>query len=209
MVKLANDGPSAVWLAGRRGKGDGWDGKAHNDNDYWPLLKALRADGELELIETAVRYRECERAAESANLLEGFVTSDSVHQLDKRTWVNRKGELVYKGERRLTAAPFGPAPTLHNGRVMNGEWTGDLRIIARLDALPVLSRLRLALGPLVQPVEAAVVYGQSLEAVGRREGFNNKASASAAGKALVYRGLHAARGLFSAIKLNEVPPAVR
>lgn len=57
-----------------------------------------------------------------------------------------------------------------------------------IDSKPRLEKIRAALGPLLEPVEDAVLGGQTLQAIGEREGFTGT-QASLAGKGLVYRGL--------------------
>jgi hypothetical protein len=63
-------------------------------------------------------------------------------------------------------------------------------LIAKMDARPLLVEIEKRVGPLLQPVEQAVLGGWTLEAVGRHEaGYADKQRASAVGKALVYRAL--------------------
>lgn len=57
-----------------------------------------------------------------------------------------------------------------------------------IDSRPRLDKIRAALGPLLEPVEDAVLGGQTLRSIGERAGFTG-VHASSAGNALVMQGL--------------------
>lgn len=57
-----------------------------------------------------------------------------------------------------------------------------------IDNRPRLDKIRTALGPLLEPVEDAVLGGQTMERIGSDQGVVGREAISA-GKALVYRGL--------------------
>lgn len=57
-----------------------------------------------------------------------------------------------------------------------------------IDSKPRLAQIRSALGPLLEPVDDAVLGGQTLKSIGEREGFTG-VHANSAGNALVMRGI--------------------
>lgn len=111
------------------------------------------------------------------------------------------GEVVYErrvrksdGAYDIPARRILPAEVSDDGTPIGGR-TESLHIKLNEDTLadyidsrPRLDKIRAALGPLLEPVEDAVLGGQTLKAVGEREGFTG-VHANSAGNALVMRGL--------------------
>lgn len=177
-------------LALRALRGASWDGQPSNDNQPWPLLKAIthaaeNASDSALLARAARHYREIEwLSGDEAPLSGSAVDTDDVISLDQRVRFGGNGELEYVGVRELKGKA---APT--------DSRNAEDRLIDRIDARAVLKTMRDSLGPLLRPFEDAVIHGRSLTAIGRDEGFSNDASAAAAGKALVYRGLRVVAGI--------------
>lgn len=111
------------------------------------------------------------------------------------------GEIVYErrvrksdGAYDIPAKRILPAEVSDDGTPIGGR-TESLHIKINEDTLadyidsrPRLDRIRAALGPLLEPVEDAVLGGQTMESIGVKDGFRGS-SAAPAGKAVVYRGL--------------------
>jgi hypothetical protein len=149
--------------------------------------------------------------ANATGVLRGSDAGDGIYRLDQRTWVRPDGEIVYKGARMITSgAPDPLTPTQSTGGAMKSvakKWNGDTALIAKMDARPLLTEIDHRVGPLLQPVEQAVLGGWTLEAIGRHEaGYVDKQRASAVGKALVYRALAV---IASYIEEPAVQPALR
>lgn len=70
-----------------------------------------------------------------------------------------------------------------------------------IDSRPRLDRIRAALGPLLEPVEDAVLGGQTLRSIGERAGFTG-VHANSAGNALVMQGLTVLDSFLGARKLT-------
>src|SRR5690606_35890470 len=68
------------------------------------------------------------------------------------------------------------------------KWNGDAGLLAKVDNAPILSRLRRALGPIVDDFEDAVCGNTTLEQIGRRRGVGNATGAKGAGRALIFLG---------------------
>lgn len=66
-----------------------------------------------------------------------------------------------------------------------------------IDSRPRLDRIRAALGPLLEPVEDAVLGGQTMGWIGKQDGHDGR-TAEIAGKVLVYRGLTILDGFLGA-----------
>lgn len=181
-----------IRLAARRTVGFGWNGKAHNDNQSWPLMKALQHPAETapdknRLLAAAQHYRATEWTAGNTASLSGTEHEPGRRTtLDQRVRFGSDGGLEYVGVRVLV------------GKAANDNvaFTNDQedKLAGQIDAANELIAMRMAIGPLLRPFEDAVIHGQSLTAIGRAEGFANDASAAAAGKALVYRGLRVVAG---------------
>lgn len=168
-----------------------------NDNGSmisWPLGKALKTDEQRRLLTSAAVYRRLHEIANASDVLRGSDIGDVAYRLDQRTWVRPDGEIVYKGARTITSGDPDPAaPTQSSGgekKPVAKKWNGDRAVIAKMDARPLLREIENRVGPLLQPVEQAVLGGWTLEAIGRHEAeYADKQRSSAVGKVLVYRAL--------------------
>jgi hypothetical protein len=185
-----------------------------NDNEVivsWPLAKALKTDEQRRLLKAAAAYRRLHELTNATGVLRGCDTGDGIYRLDQRTWVRPDGEIVYKGARMITSGDPDPlAPTQSTGgekKAVAKKWNGDTALIAKMDARPLLAEIETRVGPLLQPVEQAVLGGWTLEMIGRHEaGYVDKQRASAVGKALVYRALAV---IASYIEEPAVQPVLR
>lgn len=111
------------------------------------------------------------------------------------------GEIVYErrvrksdGAYDIPAKRILPAEVSDDGTPIGGR-TESLHIKLNEDTLadyidskPRLEKIRAALGPLLEPVEDAVLGGQTMGWIGQQDGHTGRA-AEMAGKALVFRGL--------------------
>ncbi|GLK82771.1 hypothetical protein [Ancylobacter defluvii] len=123
--------------------GESWDGEADNDNRTWPLAKALIADGKEHLLRAAMEYRRIEASANSGAQLGGTAIGLEPVQIDQRTWIRPDGQIVYKGECKLTAAKFAEVLPTQASRASDGmmrtaapvpkAWDGDAKVNARVD----------------------------------------------------------------------------
>lgn len=200
----------------RQAIGNEWDGKAANDNVAWPLAKALLAERNNDLLRYALAYRKIEAQANSGfELLGRSQSPEDLMQLDQSTWIKPNGEIAYKGARTLTAAQFtGEAPAMQAVKAdsttrmkmqpVPKRWKGDMPLIEMLDAQSLLVRLRERLGPIVEPFEAAVCEGKTMEQVGREIGVGSAKQASGAAKALVILGLIAIRDALGEIRREDL-----
>lgn len=199
--------------------GDGWDGEPDNDNIGWPLAKALKTSGEEYLLRAAMEYRRIDASANSGALLGGSSIGVEPVQVDQRTWINRSGELVTKGLRKLTAAAYADVPATQAARTNEDTmrpaapvpkpWRGDEPVNAMIDDKVRLARLHAALGPLLGVFEDAVLCGRTLEEIGRGAGAGNKISAMGGGRALVVMGLHVVASELQRIRMDEQAPRLR
>lgn len=81
------------------------------------------------------------------------------------------------------------------------KMTDDL-LIERIDTAPVLTHLRGALGPLIEPFEDAVLGGQTLTKIGQKDGF--KVKPDVAGRAIIFRALSAVNGALEELRLHPL-----
>lgn len=218
MEKVSAEASAAVAritkrIARRQSIGDGWDGRT-NDNIGWPLAKALLAAGQQDLLKYAMRYRQIETSATSEVLLGGTSLGQDPVQIDQKTWVRPDGSVAYLGDRKITSAKFaGEAPATQKVRTSDTtmkaaapvpkKWNGDAKVIDHIDDTRRLARLRAALGPIVAPVEEAVLHGATLEEVGRGMGAGSQKGASATGKAVVCMGLNVVREVLGEIRRED------
>lgn len=204
-IRLPGDGPSAkhrvqagiAWYSSHR-----YSGQASNDNQDWPLAKLLRTEGNDAALSIAERYRALYDAANDPVELFGQDASEAPisHRLeiDEAT-----GKLKDKGEQRIGPAkaanwglrtdPSQPRPV---SKPFPKPWRGDVPIVNQIDAQRDLAMAQAALGWLREAFEAAVVGGETLEAIGRDHGVGNAAGAKGAGRALVFLGLQAIDALW-------------
>lgn len=201
-------------IAARQSIGEGWDGAA-NDNNGWPLAKALLADDKGQLLRYAMAYRRIEASAHSQAQLGGSALGVEPVQVDQRTWVRPDGEIVYTGVRKLTAAGYAedqPATqksrtdetTMKAAAPVPKKWNGDDRVNAMLDNQRTLQRIRARLGPLVEPFERLAIDGATLEEVGRELGSGNRAGAMGAAKAMAVMALYVVADALGTIRREDI-----
>jgi len=202
VVRFPGDGPTieyrtlanAAWQSSGR-----QSGQLTADNDNWPLAKVLRREGHEYLLSMAERYRDVHDRANMPVDLVGKDPADDIYNVGgvlHRTDLDEStGALVDKGVKRVTGkahrAPDAGPRTFDRKRAkpVPKAWNGDWPLLDRIDAGHELASVRAVLGILREPFEAAVVDGDTLEAIGRREGVGQ--GAGAAGRALVMRGFMA------------------
>ena len=190
------------------------DPKAANDNAPWPLASQLKREGNDVLLLVAERYRAVYDAASYEPQLVGREPDDML-VLDARQVTKEDGTVTYKGVRserlkRHEAAndngpsadkkpvTFQPRP----GKPAPAKWNGDAGLIAHIDGARMLRRLQVALGPLLEPFEDAVLHGETLSAIGESKGMNSVARGPG-GRVLVMMGLEAVQRVFAEIDREE------
>lgn len=197
--------------------GEGWDGKSDNDNG-WPLARALLDDDKRHLLKYAMAYRRIESSANSQALLGGAALGYEPVQVDQRTWVRPDGEVVYKGERKITAAAYvGDVPatkksstndnTMRPAAPVPKPWRGDERVNAMIDNQRRLARIKGALGPVVEPFERLCIDGATLEVVGRELGAKGRVSAETTARAIATMALYTIATCIGHLKYEDVPKA--
>ena len=176
-------------------------GQAANDNHDWPLAKLLRSEGNDYLLGIAQRYRDIHDAANAPHDLVGRDLADNIYIMADLREDESTGHLVNKGPKKVTgrkakvdepgrrAVAADPDKTKKRSKPIPKKWNGDWPLLHHIDATWELAAVQATLGWLREAFEAAVVGGETLEAVGRKHGVGNKAGAKGAGRALVYLGL--------------------
>lgn len=184
----------------RQDIGKDWDGVAANDNKIdWPLSKAMLADGNGDLLRVAIKYRALHEKAMSEPLLgEGVVAGGDLqilHRLVDRgdgTMVS-KGEVVLKSAAPVEYPAMRATPSTSDSKKKAAPipkpWNGDRHVNDAIDARALLAALRSRLGPLAEPLEMAVIDGDTITKVGGASGIRGRDQSIGAGKALVYTGL--------------------
>lgn len=192
-------------LAKKRSSSDGWDGKADNDNPSIPIIKALLAEGNRDLLPALLLYRRVEAAATGCARLVGESFGNEPLHAEQDLWVNpetglieRKGEKQSKSKDALpwrarasdvmTWTRVKPLPPQ-----VPVKWQGDAKVIARIDGTALLVGFRALLGPLVKPFEEAAIHGATLETVGMMAGATSSRSAMAVGRSVIHMSLIAIR----------------
>lgn len=204
-------------IAKRQSIGDGWDGKAANDNPSLPIIKALLAEGNNELLPALLLYRRVEAAATGgAELVGGAApTSEPLH-VEQDLWMDeRTGEIKRKGEKRSKSKDSLPwraratdvftwTYTKKLPAPVPSKWNGDAKVIARIDGVEQLAKFRAALGPLIEPFEEAAIHGATLEKVGMMAGATSSRSAMAVGRAVVHMALSVIRDRAGPITYDDL-----
>ena len=200
--------------------------RADNDNQAWPLAEQLRRDGNEALLSVAERYRTVYEAAMYEPRLVGnqpddFWSPEQNHSINQKT-----GKLKLNGQKRSkTAAAMpvddgtfkvvsvtdeaweqmveaGPVTFPRRPKMqMLRKWNGDAVLIAAIDAKPMLARLQVALGPLLDVFEDAVISGMTFTDIGRTGGIGQHAAG--AGKFAVMLGLQTVQEEFRRIDLEN------
>ncbi|MDF2809519.1 MAG: hypothetical protein K0S56_550 [Microvirga sp.] len=203
-------------IAARQSIGKAWDGKADNDNVNWPLVKALFAEGNHDLVKYAIRYRQIEASATSDAQLTGTTPTEGDYLVvAHETSYNGKGELVFgKVRRSLSAEAIGDIPPrqasrtgetiMHPSAPVAKKWSGDAKVNNMIDDKRLLARLRWRLGVIVEPFEELVLHGKTYEAVGRLMGIGNHAGAKGAACAMAHLGLIAVRDELGELRREDL-----
>ena len=189
-------------IAARQGKGD--PACAANDNEDFPLLAVLRRDGRDDFIRLVTRYRKLVALCNAQPLqgldyghssggqpeyvtqkLKGDtapeVAIDAAHAAGWPDETVPGGELRYKGVRKVK--PHGETPATHavaatkETRVRTAPLAvkfNDTVLLSQIDSKPILAELRVALGPLVDPFEDAVLGARTFTAIGAARGYEVK-----------------------------------
>lgn len=202
-------------LAKRAKIGADWDGRSSaNDNQNWPLAKALLSEGNTELLKYALAYRRIYDSAKSEVVLGGSgATLDGGMSLDQRVHIRNNGTIAYKGIREVSAAPQEVAPTMRvkpsgdddsapqrSSSTVPKPWRGDSAVNDMIDAKTKLSWLQHRLGHLCEPFELACIDGATLQEVGNAAGIANRAGSMGAGRALVHTALITVRDALGEVK---------
>jgi hypothetical protein len=207
-------------LAIRMKIGKDWDGKADNDNPSLPIIKALLADGNHDLLPALLLYRRLEAAVSSEAQLVGNAVGLEPLQVEQDLWIDEKtGKAMRKGAKgtkKKDALPWSakasdplkwcrtkPLPS-----AVPTRWGGDGHVIAKIDAVPLLQELRALLGPLVEPFEAAALHGATLERVGMLAKATSSRSAMAVGRSVVHLALSVIRDRAGPITYDDVKDLV-
>lgn len=211
-------------LADRARYGSEWDGKAANDNIAWPLATALIREGNTELLKAAMYYRKIHDTAKSEALLGGRTVSigDGM-ALDRYSYVRPDGTVTYARPRQKQAASVDiPArhytspppydnilPSSEEVKVSNWTnipkpWKGDEPVNNMIDAQQRLGDLRAVLGILVEPLEMAVVDGETYQAVGNAAGVADRSGSIAAGRAIVHMALVSLRNVLGNVRKSDL-----
>lgn len=203
-------------IAARQSIGDGWDGRADNDNVNWPLVKALFAEGNHDLVKYAIRYRQIEASATSGAQLTGQTPTDGDYLVvAHETAFNNNGEIVYgKVRRSRSADAIGSTPPRQANRATETtmkpsgpvpkKWNGDAKVNAMLDDRVLLARLRARLGVIVEPFEELVLHGATLEKVGRSMGAGNVRAAMSSAKTIAHLGLISVRDELGELRREDL-----
>lgn len=177
------------------------------DEDF-PLLAVLRRDKRADLIAAVLQYRQLVALCESEPLKGQSYGAGDGGTVDHYSSLE-DGEIVYSAKVRRSQGAYNLPAVRVNAAVINEKGdqspvrTESLHIKLNEDTLadyidskPILARIRSALGPLLEPVEDAVLGGQTLAKVGADHGATGR-EATSSGKALVYRGLSVLDGFFA------------
>ena len=184
-----------------------------SEAEAFPLLEALRREGKEDAIATVIRYRKLVALCEAEPLkgldygksdggeivretkrLTPEADIDAAHASNWETVPD--GEIKHSSKvkkskgahaipaKRVVVAANDNLPQSHVIRTesLHMKVTDEV-LNAQIDAKPILSELRSALGPLVEPFEDAVLGGQSYSDIGRHQGEDLKPAVS--GRTLV------------------------
>lgn len=205
-------------LAKRQAIGNGWDGKADNDNIAWPLATSLIREGNTELLKAAMYYRKVHAEANSGAVLGGqSVSIGDGFSLDRHTHLRPNGTIAYKHVRQRTAASVDIPAKMRVPPYANEEdgveknsvripkpWKGDEPVNNMIDAQRRLVELRSSLGVLAEPFERSVIDGATYREVGNAAGIANKPGAEGAGRALVHAALISVRDFIGAVRREDL-----
>ncbi|MBB6304034.1 hypothetical protein [Rhizobium leucaenae] len=203
-------------LARRNKPSDGWDGKAANDNPSLPIIKALLAEGNNDLLPALLLYRRVEAAATSGAELVGSAVGNEPLRAEQDLWLDEKtGALQRKGQKQSKSKDALPwraqavdvikwTTTKKVPPQVPTKWNGDAKVIARIDGVTKLAEFRASLGPLVEPFEEAAIHGATLEKVGMMAGATSSRSAMAVGRSVIHMALITIRDRAGPITYDEL-----
>lgn len=217
-------------ISARQAIGQGWDGAA-NDNESFPLLKALKSEKRDDAIAIVMRYRAL-AAVVAAQPLQGAssTTDDGLAVAHRSTrlagpqavdaaaaagWPGDAlddDEINYKETIRVRKGAAGSQgkrariasdddPTPSTAS-LSRRFNHDL-LDAQIDARPIMGELRAALGPLLDYFEDAVLGGLTLAEIGTKAGAGTEKKASAVGRAFVERAVDTVRDTWRLIEIRE------
>lgn len=204
-----------VRLAYRAKKGADYDGAA-NDNINWPLATSLIREGNTELLKAAMAYRRIHDTAKSEAVLGGTSAPlGAGMSLDQRTHIKPNGSIAYKGARKVdyvegqATMKVPPYAREDDGVERNvvripKQWNGDKPVNDMIDAQNKLEELRRVVGPLVEPLEMAVIDGETYQTIGNSLGVANRAGALGAGRATVHMALVAVRSALGELQRKDL-----
>lgn len=205
VFRFGIDGPSdehrlraqASWITSSHHRG-----QLDAERKDWPLAKLLRAENNDHCLRLAERYRDLHDAVNHPWSLAGRDIADNVYLMSDTRLDESTGKLVAKGTKKVTGKKVAvqeteptrsvktdPDKTKKRAKAMPKKWQGDWPILNAIDASRELAQVQMALGWLREAFEAAAVYGDTLEVIGRRHGVGNEAGAKGGGRALVYLAL--------------------
>jgi hypothetical protein len=180
-----------------------YSGQAVNDNVDWPLQKLLKAEGADYHLRLAERYRDMWNAAHMPHDLVGRDLADNVYLMaeieeDGSTGARKnkgvkkvKGKKARLDETAKRAVVADPDKTKKRAKPIPKKWQDDWPLLHHIDCNRELAEAQAALGPIREAFEAAVVFGEKLETIGREHGVGNQTGAKGAGRALVMLGMQA------------------
>ncbi|QPC93532.1 hypothetical protein [Mesorhizobium sp. INR15] len=221
--RYGNDGPAISWrmdAQAARMASNRFSGQAANDNIDWPLAKLLKAEGNDHCLRLAERYRDVWNVANMPHDLVGRDLADNVYLMADVRLDESTGELTDKGPKKIMgkkarldepakrSVVADPDKTKKRAKPIAKIWQGDWALIHHLDCARELSALQTSLGFLREGFEAAVVFGDTLEKIGRGHGVGNQAGAKGAGRALVMLGMQAVDELWQKPARNHAPRLV-
>ncbi|QKC97276.1 hypothetical protein [Mesorhizobium sp. NZP2298] len=204
--RYGTDGPSVEWrlcAQAVRITSNRYSGQAANDNVDWPLQKLLKAEGNDQCLALAERYRDLWNVANGPHDLVGRDLAENIYlmadiRLDESTGnLVDKGLKTVKGKKARLDTPAtravmaDPDKTKKRAKPVAKKWNGDWPLLHHIDCGRELAELQSVLGWLREAFEAAVVFGDTLEKIGREHGVGNQAGAKGAGRALVMLGMQA------------------
>lgn len=183
-----------------------------NDNQDWPLLAQLRRDGNDVLVAVAQRHRRTFDRT-TMNGLQGVDVESNIFNVVQQPAVKSDPDMRTKGPLRVahTAGQShgrrkvvalnedkrkdsdDPNPT-RPGVAKSYSKRCDEMVVGVIDAKRDIARLRMALGPLVESFEEAVINGDTLTDIGKRRDAGQ--SSPGAGKLIVMMGLQAVQEEF-------------
>lgn len=200
-------------LAERAKIGSDWDGAAANDNQNWPLAKALLSEGNTELLKYAIAYRKIHETANSDVAIGINHNPSPDTAIAHRSRIDgATGKIIYGAEivsksGSVDLPPMRATPTNPDSKKRASPvpkpWTGDRHINDKIDARTKLQTLQNALGPILEPFEMMVIDGATLMAAGQAA-YATKRGAMSAGRSIAHMGLIRIRHMLGGIGREQL-----